>query len=57
MVTNKAGKREAKAAIDAVSRKVAERIAPKLERLRAAKGRARTLREDRPILAARDSPI
>lgn len=46
MSTNKVGKRGARAALEAVSRKVAEEIAPKLERLRAAKGSVRELREE-----------
>ena len=46
MGTNKAGKCGAHSALDAVSRKAAEKVAPKLERLRAAKGQARAKRED-----------
>lgn len=46
MRTNKVGEQEAAAALDAVSRKVAEEIMPKLERLRAAKGSVRELREE-----------
>ena len=46
MRTNKVGGGGAAAALDAVSRKVAEGIAPKLERLRAAKGSVSELRRE-----------
>lgn len=54
MRTNKGGEREAAAALDAVSRKVAEEIAPKLERLRAARGSVRELRAE---VAALDESV
>ena len=46
MSTNKVGEGETAAALEAVSRKVAEEIAPKLERLRAAGGSVGELREE-----------
>lgn len=46
MSTNKAGRSEAAAALEAVSEKLAEKVAPKLERLRAAQGSASELREE-----------
>lgn len=46
MRTNKVGEGEAAAALEAVSKRVAEEIAPKLARLRAAKGSVRELREE-----------
>lgn len=46
MRTDKAGKVDAAAALDAVTEKLAKRVAPKLARLRAAEGSVRELRED-----------
>ena len=45
MRTNKVGKGEARAALDAVKESVSKKLAPKLARLRAVKGDARELRE------------
>ncbi len=45
MSTNRGGEDYA-SALDAVSERLAEQVAPKLERLRAAEGSARELRED-----------
>ena len=46
MNTNKQGGAEARAALDAVSESLAEKVAPKLGRLQAAEGSARELREE-----------
>jgi predicted nucleic acid-binding Zn-ribbon protein len=46
MSKNDLGKVSAAAALEDVSRKVADKVAPKLERLRAASGNAREVRED-----------
>ena len=46
MRTNQLGEEEATAALDAVAEKMAEEIAPKIERLRAAKGSVRELRKE-----------
>ena len=46
MSANKGGEQEARAALDRISEKVAEEVAPKLERLQAAKGSVGELRED-----------
>lgn len=46
MSTNKVGEDNAAAALDAMRERLAEQVAPKLERLRAAEGSARELRED-----------
>jgi predicted nucleic acid-binding Zn-ribbon protein len=46
MSANKGGEQEARAALDAVAERLAEKVAPKLERLQAAKGSVGELRED-----------